>query len=238
MNFTGHTVLSSFPSSSPARQPSRAFTVISTSQINKLRLGERGLAQGHKARKWRDHPAQKKNPRRLCRGLGPTPPTTWVRFRRPRSGRKRPIWGIQNWTPSSLGHLAGPQGHVRPTSRHTPQARASPLPRPPPRPPAPTQRCAAEEGGAGSGRGVHLRRCPSEGRVNGGRRGAKRQAPPPAPGKGNQLLGAELCSPPPEPEVAPRPEAGNGRGNWVPRRGGVGRRGLSRPWRCPVAPWS
>lgn len=153
LNFTGHTVLSSFPSSSPARQPSRAVTVISTSQINKLRLGERGLAQGHKARKWRDHPAQKKNPRRLCRGLGPTPPTTWARFRRPRSGRKRPIWGIQNWTPSSLGHLAGPQGHVRPTSRHTPQARASPLPRPPPRPPAPTQRCAAEEGGAGGGEG-------------------------------------------------------------------------------------
>ena len=74
----------------------------------------------------------------------------------------------------------------------------------------------------GAGRGVHLRRCPSEGRVNGERRGARRQAPPPAPGKGNQRLGAELCSPPPEPEVAPRPEAGNGRGNRVPSCGGGG----------------
>ena len=153
LNFTGHTVLSSFPSSSAAREPSRAVTVISISQINKLRFGERGLAQGHKARKWWDHPAQYKNPRLLGRDLGPTPPTTWVRFRQSRSGRKRRSWGSQNWTSSCLGHLAGPQGHARPTSRHTPQARASPLPGPPPGPPAPTLRCAAEEGGAGGGKG-------------------------------------------------------------------------------------
>ena len=75
-------------------------------------------------------------------------------------------------------------------------------------PPAPTRRCAGEGEAQGAGRGVHLRRCPSESGGT-GRLAMTRETPPPAALTGNQLPGAKLCSPPPEPEVAPRPEAGS-----------------------------
>lgn len=115
--------------------------------------------------------------------------------------------------------------------------RASPLrgqlPPPPPRPPAPNTPCAGKgeavgRDGGKEGRGRSPEQVPPP-RVGGTGAGAPRertQSPKPTPRKRNQLPGAELCSPLPEPEVAPRPEVGSEGGNRVEGRG------LSRPRRC------
>lgn len=141
-------------------------TVISTDK-----LGERGLAQGHKARRWRDHSAQYKNPRRLRRDLSPTPPTTWARLRGPRSGRKRRVCGSRAGKSYSSRAEAGPKATAG-RAAGTPRGQGLPAPRPARS--HPTVRGGGEA--QGSGRGVHLRRCPSEGGGT-GRLGMRRETP-------------------------------------------------------------
>ena len=118
-------------------------TVIST---DKLRLRERGLAQGHKARRWRDHSAQYKNPRRLRRDLSPTPPTTWARLRGPRSGRKRCVCGSRTGKSSSFRAEAGPKATAG-RAAGTPRGQGLPAPR------AARSHSTVRGGGGGAGGG-------------------------------------------------------------------------------------
>lgn len=121
------------------------------------------------------------------RGGGPTPPTTWVRLRGQKSGRKRLICGSRTG-PSSSGAEAGTQSHGRPSSRHTP--RAGP---PPPRAAAPAARSyptvRGGRGGAGGGKGSSPAQVPLRGRgdraardeTRGPSTGSRKRKPAPRP---------------------------------------------------------
>lgn len=237
MAIAGQTFRSSFPSS---KAPDRTVTVISI-QINNLRLEERRLAQGHKA--W-DHSARYKSHPHPGGEVGRLlpPPGCGSEGRNlagkgssaaPEPGRPPPE--LKRGPKATAGRAAG-----------TPRGQGLPLLGQRRRPPVPTRRCAGEGEAQGAGREVHLRRCPSEGGGT-GRLAMKLEGPPPGPGKGNQLPGPELCSPPPEPEAAPIPEAGSGGGPGFERRISLGLggapqlHGLSGPWplgllQSPVLP--
>lgn len=130
--------------------------------------------------------------------------------------------------PRQADRPAHPTGEGLPTPAAAPAAA-----------PAPTQRCAAEEGGAGGGEAFTCTQVPL-GRP--GERGKERsetpEAPPPAPGRGNQLLGAEGFVAHRRNRKSRPARKLETEGKLGSKAGDVGERGLSGPWRCPVAPWS